>query len=139
MKSSAPLTPEEASAAADCVAAMLEDFANLDPACVLMVWAGPATTASDDDHMRRPVDESATQARVAAARAALVKLRKAADYPVPMEWSENPEPDYNVVDTYVSDDGRVWKAEAASAAALPRWGRASQTSGISSRNSTAEA
>lgn len=68
-----PLTPEEASAAADCVAAMLEDFANLDPACVLMVWAGPVPTFGD-----RPVDEPATQARVAAARAALVKLREVA-------------------------------------------------------------
>lgn len=72
------LTPEEASVAADCVAVILEDFEKLDPACPLMVWAGPATSASDDDHMRRPVDEPATQARVAAARAALVKLREVA-------------------------------------------------------------
>jgi hypothetical protein len=74
-----PLTPEEASAAADCVAAMLEDFANLDPACVLMVWEGPVKVWNDTVHeFSRPVDEPATQARVAAARAALVKLREVA-------------------------------------------------------------
>jgi hypothetical protein len=79
------LTPEEASAAADCVAAMLEDFANLDPACVLMVWAGPVhafhkqmSVDKYEAHFSRPVDEPATQARVAAARAALVKLREVA-------------------------------------------------------------
>lgn len=72
--SAALLTPEEASAAADCVAAMLEDYAKLDPACPLMVWAGPPPV---DNRRNRPVNEPATQARVAAARSALLKLQAA--------------------------------------------------------------
>jgi hypothetical protein len=74
----APLTPEEASAAADCVAAMLEDFANLDEQCPispLIVYAGPAP----DHQSSAPIDMLATRDRVAAARAALVKLREVAE------------------------------------------------------------
>jgi hypothetical protein len=69
------LTPDEARAAADCVAEVLSDYERLDPACRLMVWAGPPPL---DDRRNRPVNEPDTQARVAAARSALQKLREVA-------------------------------------------------------------
>jgi hypothetical protein len=67
------LTPEEASAAADCVAAALLD--GIDPS-PFVVFVMERRGGDETEHRYR--DHAATEARVAAARAALVKLREVA-------------------------------------------------------------
>jgi hypothetical protein len=66
------LTPGEAEVAAACVAAMLEDYEKADPACPLFVWK---PSDGGDVWARRMLNDSATDARVSAARSALAKLR----------------------------------------------------------------
>jgi hypothetical protein len=63
------LAPDEAEVAALALRMALEDFENLDPACVLNVWEPSPVVRSV-----RLLNHDATRARVEAARRALVKM-----------------------------------------------------------------
>lgn len=69
-----PLTPDEASAAADCVAAILDDYSLTLDFLAVVSWEQRGGDVADHAYTNEP----ATQARVAAARTALVKLREVA-------------------------------------------------------------
>jgi hypothetical protein len=69
------LTTKETEVAAACIAAVLEDYERMDPACPLWVvtqeYTGTGFYGRRLDHL----DPQATDARVAAARSALEKMR----------------------------------------------------------------